>query len=244
MASETTNLHLIKPDPEEAVDIAPINANSDTLDAVYAAMNASISAKASQSDMTAAEERISGLESGLAATANAGAKNQLPDNATTQTINGVTFTANADGSIELSGTATANAVYTIAAGITFSGEEDRFLSGCPDGGGISSYILQLRYDTTQQSVACNNPGGDTLFRADTSQAYRAVIRIASGCTADGLVFRPMIRDAAISDGTYQPYAPTNRELYQMILALRSGSSVQSLTPSDQLTATEPTEEVM
>ena len=31
---------------------------------------------------------------------------------------------------------------------------------------------------------------------------------------------PMIRRAEITDSTYVPYAPTNRELYEMILALQ------------------------
>lgn len=33
----------------------------------------------------------------------------------------------------------------------------------------------------------------------------------------------MIRRAEITDSTYVPYAPTNRELYEMILALKNGS---------------------
>lgn len=41
----------------------------------------------------------------------------------------------------------------------------------------------------------------------------------------------MIRRAEITDSTYAPYAPTNRELYEMILALQSGRSVQSAPSS-------------
>jgi hypothetical protein len=37
----------------------------------------------------------------------------------------------------------------------------------------------------------------------------------------------MICPASITDTTYAPYAPTNRELYEMILALQSGVSAQS-----------------
>lgn len=37
----------------------------------------------------------------------------------------------------------------------------------------------------------------------------------------------MIRRAEITDSTFAPYAPTNRELYEMILALQSGRSLQS-----------------
>jgi hypothetical protein len=45
---------------------------------------------------------------------------------------------------------------------------------------------------------------------------------------------PMIRRAEITDGTFQPYAPTNRELYEMILALQNGRSVQSVNPTSTL----------
>ena len=41
------------------------------------------------------------------------------------------------------------------------------------------------------------------------------------------VIRCMICPASITDTTYAPYAPTNRELYEMILALQSGVSAQS-----------------
>ena len=37
----------------------------------------------------------------------------------------------------------------------------------------------------------------------------------------------MIRRKEVSDATYQPYAPTNRELYEMILEVQSQNSVQS-----------------
>jgi 3-polyprenyl-4-hydroxybenzoate decarboxylase len=39
--------------------------------------------------------------------------------------------------------------------------------------------------------------------------------------------RFMICPASITDTTYVPYAPTNHELYEMILALQSGASAQS-----------------
>ena len=38
---------------------------------------------------------------------------------------------------------------------------------------------------------------------------------------DGLVFKPMIRLADISDNTYVPYAMTNQELTKAVLELLS-----------------------
>lgn len=60
----------------------------------------------------------------------------------------------------------------------------------------------------------------------------------------------MVRRAEITDDTYAPYAPTNRELYEMILALQNGRSVQSSAASLSMqggetrgeTRSEPTDE--
>ena len=45
MASETTNLHLVKPDPTEAVDVEPLNENCDKIDDAYAELAAEITNK-------------------------------------------------------------------------------------------------------------------------------------------------------------------------------------------------------
>lgn len=241
MTSETTNLHLIKPDPEEAVDIAPINANSDTLDAVYAAMNASISAKASQSDMTVAEERISVLESGLTAATNAGAKNLICNTASSRTEAGVTFTVEPDGSVSLNGTAANTIWFPIMTNMSIAAGTYTISNGLADD---TARVIISPTNAVNQRIFDSNENGYITRTIEAVSGVNAYLRIASGKITDGVTVKPMLRDAAISDGTYQPYAPTNRELYQMILALRSGSSLQSLTPSAQLTATEPTEEVM
>lgn len=60
------------------------------------------------------------------------------------------------------------------------------------------------------------------------------ILVRAGAVMDNVVFKPMLRDASIEDNTYQPYAPTNRELYEMILALQSGNSTNSLHSAELL----------
>ena len=44
MSSQTTNLHLTKPDATDAINIADINGNMDTIDGAYAAIVAAIAA--------------------------------------------------------------------------------------------------------------------------------------------------------------------------------------------------------
>ena len=76
-----------------------------------------------------------------------------------------------------------------------------------------------------------NSGSYTTYASDTGEGgtirnvpssdCRVGIFVYAGATVDNLVFKPMIctlENYVISPG-YTPYAPSNRELYEMILAL-------------------------
>lgn len=66
------------------------------------------------------------------------------------------------------------------------------------------------------------------LEAETTFYVMLYSKVTSGTGESSAVFsKIMIRRAEITDSTYVPYAPTNRELYEMILALQSGRSVQS-----------------
>jgi hypothetical protein len=132
-----------------------------------------------------------------------GVKNLLNNIATTQTINGVTFTVNADKSVTVNGTASATVnLELIKTPLVLT--EDCILTGTPSGG-------QDKY-----RIMANN--GSTWFYDVTgvilpSGTYtRVLIQIVSGQTINNLVFKPMIRLASDTDNTYTPYAMTNREL--------------------------------
>ena len=204
-------------------------------------LSGEVASKASQSDMTAAELRISGLESGLAATANAGAKNLICNTASSRTEAGVTFTVEPDGSVSLNGTAANTIWFPIMTNMSIAAGTYTISNGLADD---TARVIISPTNAVNQRIFDSNENGYITRTIEAVSGVNAYLRIASGKITDGVTVKPMLRDATISDGTYQPYAPTNRELYEMILALRSGSSVQSLTPSAQLTATEPTEEVM
>ena len=59
-------------------------------------------------------------------------KNLMPNTITTQTINGVTFTKNSDGTISTSGTASANAILSLSTSIPLTAGT-YWLTGCPSG---------------------------------------------------------------------------------------------------------------
>lgn len=132
-----------------------------------------------------------------------GAKNLLKINATTQTLNGVTFTVNSDGSITVNGTPSTNdpvIFWLSSANSTFS--EDVLLNGLPQGASENTFS----YGGSGVGAAYD----EKLIRANTN--IRVAIAIQPGYTANNLVFKPMIRPASVEDGTYVPYTMTNREL--------------------------------
>ena len=163
-----------------------------------------------------------GLSNSLADMNNVlGAKNLLPTTAITQTFNGVTFTANADGTVTVSGTATETVYY----GIQYQGfklpNKNLILSGCPSGGSSSTYELQVRSTESDYSQwqMINDHGDSPSFVADNNRVYVCYIGVMQGQTVSNLVFKPMLRPASIQDDTYVPYSMTNREMTPYVQAI-------------------------
>lgn len=151
-------------------------------------------------------------ESAISAIANAGAKNILPSTEPrTQIINGITFQT--DGEIiSVSGTAINDAVFPV---ITFSPPTGKqyILSGCPAGGSGSSYLLFSRPGTSL-TPRFNDVGEGVSINFGNSN-YLFGILVYGGTTVNNLIFRPMLRDAALKDGTYVPFGKTNSELTKL-----------------------------
>ena len=123
-------------------------------------------------------------------------KNLLSNTATSQTINGVTFTVNEDGSVKVKGTCTSDYGLRLNRGVLF-----------PDG----DYVLSKR---TVVYLYDDNWDGSTVVYHNNSSAYfsigerknvEVIIWVSTGTTYDETVY-PMIRLASIEDDTYEPYA--------------------------------------
>ena len=129
--------------------------------------------------------------------------NLLQNTASSQTINGVTFTVNNDGSIICNGTS--SAVTTFSISIKLNSNINYVLSGSPKNGGIETYRLDLR--NISYSVYNNTAdNGDGInFTVEENGTYLVCIRIAANYTCNNLTFYPMIRLASIQDDTYEPY---------------------------------------
>jgi len=141
-------------------------------------------------------------------------KNLLKNTAVSQTINGVAFTVNKDGSVTANGTATANAQIVI-----FDGKPDLetlnrklHLSGCPNGGSASTYRMIIQNATSGFSTLCVDSGsGADLTIANDITRIRCLFTIYSGQTVENIMLYPMLRYAEITDDTYEPYKPSVEE---------------------------------
>ncbi len=152
-----------------------------------------------------------------------GAKNFIPYPyyETTSTKSGITFTDNGNGSVTVSGTATAKANFW------FKNYSDDFI--LPEGnyilsdGGVGNssatvFVAQYSGSTwiSQDNVF---DSGEITFSVSHSSSYDRTpigISIADGTTLDSVTFYPMVRLATDTDDTYQPYAMTNQKLTSQI----------------------------
>lgn len=117
----------------------------------------------------------------------------------TQTINGITFTNNEDGTITANGTASANSQLDLVSHsgetISFSGLDvysKLMYSGCPEGGSNSTYGIQNTW--VSNDFTDNGNGGitnTTSTKYDGYYRFGYAIVIRQGYTANNLVFKPM-----------------------------------------------------
>ena len=143
-------------------------------------------------------------------------KNLCPNSATSKTESGITMTVNSDGSITVSGTASARVDLTLgylsAQQLTDMGSA--ILTGCPSGGSASTYKLRIQDTASPYAIIAQDTGsGNTLGTPTTERTYEIYISISSGTAiSTPITFYPMIRLASVTDDTYVPYAKTNVEL--------------------------------
>lgn len=229
--SDTTNPHQVT---KAQVGLGNVNNTSDANKPISTATQAALDNKVnkvdgkglSTNDFSDSEKaQISANKAGIGAVANAGAKNLMRNTASSQVVGGVTFTVNADGTIIANGTKTNNDWFYLSTGNSLAAGTYVLSSGLAPQSDMSIRLLITTVDSLGSAIMSTEGTRQVQIKQLTSDytgLYYA-IRISSGTTVNNIVFKPMLRDAAIEDSTYVPYAPTNRELYEMILALQSGS---------------------
>lgn len=143
----------------------------------------------------------------------AASKNLLPNYLTSGGGNDLTWVVNADGSVTINGTATARTYIDISA---MSDHLERMLptgsytlSGCPVGGGDSSFrfCMSNRLDGSSTSSFDYDDGSGVDFnKTERTTMLRAYIIVVSGATLNDVTFYPMVRLASDADATYEPYS--------------------------------------
>ena len=123
-------------------------------------------------------------------------KNLLEVVATSQTLNGITFTINEDKTITANGTATGTAFFVIGT-FSFIANTNYILNGCPTGGAITTYHILIA-DTANAYDIGN--GYNCVFTEDTTK--NIVIRVKKGATVNNIVFKPMI---SLVGGEFEKY---------------------------------------
>lgn len=137
-------------------------------------------------------------------------KNLLKNKATTATVNGVTFTVNDDGTINVDGTASARAdFYIYGASSTYESlnipSGDYIVSGGQTGAsGVEAYIIKNGGGTESFSYSDKN------ITIDATKGYRMLFRVTNGTTVNNVTVMPMIRLSTVTDPTFAPY---NSETY-------------------------------
>lgn len=169
------------------------------------------------------------VQAPVARLVDAGAKNLLKVTATSQTINGVTFTVNADQTVTVNGTNTGTDSVTFVLvpnqQAILIPDGDYWLLGCPQGGGSDTFDLRwFRY--SPNASAYDIGSGAAIHKSGNTTASNIAIVVKSGVTVNNITFNPMLctaEDYAISP-EFVPYTPTMRELYEMILALQNAQN--------------------
>lgn len=196
-------------DPEA---IRRLQESINTVDAKFGPVNTELE-RLSQYDVT--------QDTNVSTLSNFGAKNRLKlTGLETETKNGVTCTINADGTVTVNGTATADCYFFIVPNTkddAWNFDSGYILNGCPEGGSADTYGLAYRIgrDSDDQIVRFDwdYGSGVTLggFNSSTQRA-RFMVFVKDGQTVTDLLFKPMVRLAFITDDTYVSYGETNAEL--------------------------------
>lgn len=137
-------------------------------------------------------------------------KNLLPNNNTTQTINGITFTVNADKTVTVNGTATANTGFPLINGTNIYNDLNLkngtyILSGCPTNGSQNGYsiYMDIKHLDDTNDIYYDIGEGLSFTKAEGDRLY-IIIRVENGTTVSDLTFYPQIESGTVVT-SYTPH---------------------------------------
>lgn len=148
---------------------------------------------------------------------------KYPHAATDQTVEGVEYTDNGDGTVTVNGTASAssNSIHYLAQTQTSNihlGPGTYTLSGCPAGGSNGTYRLTIKTNDANP-VYYHDFGNGCTFTLDAEKIIYIYICVGQGASADNLLFKPQLEvgDAAtefeLYEGNTYPVAGDGTPVY-------------------------------
>lgn len=186
-------------------------------------------------ELTVAEDED---RAALVAMVDGGAKNRIvfdgvgtgtSNVGTSYTSNGITFKMQSDGTVHVTGTILSGNSYcyfytgTSRNNIIDFFDGNHVLSGNPQGASVGTYRLWYKVGS---QTAVSMTGSSAVLPAITGETNAVLgMQIDAPQTNLDITFKPMIctaADWAVSQ-KFVPYAPTNRELYEMIQELQNNS---------------------
>ena len=151
----------------------------------------------------------------------AGGKNLLECTATSNTVNGITWTVNNDGSITANGTATSDSsfgvnIIDLDIGVRYA------INGAPSGSSSTTYFLESLSTKTWSSNELRDYGSGFIRIPDdsTGSSFAISCMVKSGTTVENLTFYPMVRYADIEDDTYEPYIQSVKMLAEEVSTVK------------------------
>ena len=128
-----------------------------------------------------------------------GQKNLATATGVVRTNAGITFTPQSDGSVSVSGTATAESWSEWTTVLLNSGTY--IISGS-----TNNTAIELYSSDGNTLIASSMDGEETIFTIASTASYRLYVEVPNGKTVNTTVY-PMIRDARIESNEYIPYLP-------------------------------------
>lgn len=132
--------------------------------------------------------------------------NLLENKAITQTINGITFTVNQDGSIMANGIATTNTTFKINNDIVPKNISNLILSGCPNNGSTDTYDLKIELYKNGVWTKALYDFGNGVNTGDLSEytSCKISVTIRKDYNANNLIFKPKLEKGSVAT-LYSPY---------------------------------------
>ena len=142
--------------------------------------------------------------------------NLLENTATSQTINGVEFVVNEDGSVTVNGTATEKAYINILGEFNNRVQNETLKTEITLNGGYNSDCHVIAYPFINGeydgSYALQSNGSDVTKDWTNVEQYYVDIVVNKGATIENATLYPMIRKASVKNDRYMPYGKGSVEV--------------------------------